>query len=130
MRRLFAFFESMSAIAVLGRLECAVADLTQSYDEVADHYDLIFENWEASLVRQLRFLPTLSTQECGGRQPISVLDCGCGIGTQSLGLAMKGFDVHGCDISSGAVQAAQQAHAKLRESGSYLERFYAFSLFG
>ncbi|HET7871384.1 MAG TPA: class I SAM-dependent methyltransferase, partial [Terriglobales bacterium] len=36
-----------------------------------------------------------------------VLDCACGIGTQALGLAQKGFRVHGCDISSRAVERAR-----------------------
>jgi 2-polyprenyl-3-methyl-5-hydroxy-6-metoxy-1,4-benzoquinol methylase len=89
-----------------------VADFTHSYDELAAHYDLIFENWEASIVRQATVLGDILRQECGCGQPIRVLDCACGIGTQSLGLAMKGFDVQGCDISAGAVQRAQSEAMK------------------
>jgi glycine/sarcosine N-methyltransferase len=51
-------------------------------------------------------------RECGNGRPIRVLDCACGIGTQSLGLAFKGFDVTGCDISIGAVQRARSEASK------------------
>lgn len=89
-----------------------MVDSTQSYDELAAHYDQIFENWEASIVRQARVLGGILHHECGDRRPIRVLDCACGIGTQSLGLAMGGFDVEGCDISSGAVQRARSEALK------------------
>jgi glycine/sarcosine N-methyltransferase len=81
-----------------------MADLTQPYDELAAHYDQIFEAWEARIARQSTVLAGILDRECGDRRPIRVLDCACGIGTQSLGLAMKGFDVTGCDISIEAVQ--------------------------
>src|SRR5215472_447756 len=89
-----------------------MSDFTQAYDELAAHYDQIFESWEASIVRQAAVLGGILLHECGDRQPIRVLDCACGIGTQSLGLAMKGFDVEGCDISSGAVQRARSEAVK------------------
>ena len=84
-----------------------MADTAQPYDELAAHYDQIFENWEESIARQATVLGGILHNECGERLPIRVLDCACGIGTQSLGLAMSGFDVEGCDISSGAIQRAR-----------------------
>jgi SAM-dependent methyltransferase len=36
-----------------------------------------------------------------------VLDCACGIGTQSLGLAKLGFRVSGCDVSRRAIERAR-----------------------
>jgi glycine/sarcosine N-methyltransferase len=84
-----------------------MADSTQSYDEFAAHYDQIFESWEASILRQAIVLGGILRHECGDRRPIRVLDCACGIGTQSLGLAMEGFEVEGCDMSPGAVQRAR-----------------------
>lgn len=89
-----------------------MADCTQAYDEIAAHYDLIFENWEASILRQATVLGSILDEECGDRRPIRVLDCACGIGTQTLGLAMKGFEIEGCDISSGAVQRARSEASK------------------
>jgi glycine/sarcosine N-methyltransferase len=89
-----------------------MGDSTGSYDEFASHYDQIFENWEASIVRQATLLGEILHHECGDKTPIRVLDCACGIGTQSLGLAMRGFDVEGCDISSAAVQRAHSEALK------------------
>jgi glycine/sarcosine N-methyltransferase len=42
-----------------------------------------------------------------------VLDCACGIGTQALGLAVVGYQVHGTDLSGAAVRrAAAEARAR------------------
>lgn len=84
-----------------------MADTEQPYDELAPYYDQIFENWEKSIARQAAVLGRILHHESGGKSPIRVLDCACGIGTQSLGLAMNGFDVVGCDISSEAIQRAR-----------------------
>ncbi len=89
-----------------------MADSAPPYDELAACYDQIFEDWEATIVRQAMVLGGVLHHECGDRHPIRVLDCACGIGTQSLGLAMNGFDVEGCDISSGAVQRARSEALK------------------
>ena len=93
-------------------LECIMAGPTQSYDELAPYYDQMFENWESGITRQANVIAGILDRERGERRPIRVLDCACGIGTQSLGLAMKGFDVTGCDISRGAVQRAQSEASK------------------
>ena len=97
----------MSEIEILRQLEYVMADSAQSYDELAAYYDQIFEDWEASIVRQATVLGRILHHERGDRHSVRVLDCACGIGTQSLGLAMNGFDVEGCDISSGAVERAR-----------------------
>ena len=89
-----------------------MADRNQAYDELAPHYHQIFEDWEASIERQSTVLTAILQRECGDRRPVRVLDCACGIGTQSLGLAMNGFDVTGCDISIGAVQRARSEASK------------------
>jgi SAM-dependent methyltransferase len=89
-----------------------MANGMQAYDELAPYYDQIFEDWEASIELQSRVLAGILRRECGDGRPIHVLDCACGIGTQSLGLAMKGFDVTGCDISVGAVDRARAEASK------------------
>src|ERR1700757_3076832 len=84
----------------------------QPYDELAARYHLIFEDWEKSIVRQAAVLESILLQGAAGQLPMRVLDCACGIGTQSLGLAMRGFEVEGCDISSGAIQRARTEAAE------------------
>ena len=78
-----------------------------TYDELADHYHLIYENWEASVQRQAGILSSLLKRECALDGTPSILDCACGIGTQALGLKKLGFRVTGCDLSSRAIERAR-----------------------
>jgi len=78
----------------------------ECYDELADHYHLIFENWAASIQRQAAVLGPVLEQACGPARTVRLLDCACGIGTQALGLAQQGFQVSGCDVSPRAVARA------------------------
>jgi SAM-dependent methyltransferase len=79
----------------------------QCYDDLAAHYHLLFENWEASMTRQAAVLAAILERECGRPDEIRMLDCACGIGTQALGLARLGFRVSGCDVSPRAVERAR-----------------------
>lgn len=81
--------------------------VTSFYDELAPYYHLIFKDWEESIQRQGQFLSALCKSELGSG-PFSILDCSCGIGTQSLGLALRGHRVLGSDISVAAVERARR----------------------
>lgn len=76
------------------------------YDSLAAYYHLIFENWDASIERQARVLGALLESACSAR-PLKILDAACGIGTQALGLAMRGHVVTGSDISAQATARAR-----------------------
>lgn len=82
-------------------------DVAQTYDDLADYYHLIFENWELSVERQAAALSSILQRKCGLTTTSTILDCACGIGTQSLGLAKLGFPVTGCDVSERAVERAR-----------------------
>ena len=82
-------------------------DMANTYDELADQYHLIFENWERSMQRQAVVLSSILQRNCGLTTTASILDCACGIGTQSLGLARLGFQVSGCDLSPRAIERAR-----------------------
>lgn len=82
-------------------------DISDSYDELANHYHLIFENWDASVERQAAILSSLIKLKGGLDSTAHILDCACGIGTQSLGLAKAGFRVTGCDISPKSIERAR-----------------------
>lgn len=82
------------------------------YDELAANYHWIFDNWEASMERQASVLGPLLERECGPAASLRILDCACGIGTQSLGLARLGFHVTGSDISPRAVERARRETAE------------------
>jgi len=77
------------------------------YEELADFYPLIFEDWDSSIERQARVLSSLLASETTG-EPLRILDCACGIGTQSIGFARLGHRVVGSDLSAAAVHRAQQ----------------------
>ena len=62
------------------------------YDELADAYHLVFEDWDAAMRRQGRLLAALLPPPAAAEP---VLDCACGIGTQALGLAAPGYAVEG-----------------------------------
>jgi SAM-dependent methyltransferase len=82
------------------------------YDELAADYHLIFPDWDASMARQARALDGLIRLRLGVG-PHMVLDCSCGIGTQSIGLAQAGYKVIGSDLSSvAASRAAVEAAAR------------------
>ena len=76
------------------------------YDSLAACYHLIFENWDASIARQAAALGPLIENACGMR-PARILDAACGIGTQAIGLAQRGHNVTGSDLSAAAVARAR-----------------------
>ena len=93
--------------------------VTGFYDGLADEYHLLFADWDASVRRQGVILDRLIAaqlgREPGGqseRAPVAILDCSCGIGTQAIGLAERGYRVHATDISPAAVKRATREAAR------------------
>jgi SAM-dependent methyltransferase len=76
------------------------------YDDLAAYYHFVYEDWPRSIERQGDALATIIR----GRVPAArtVADVACGIGTQSLGLAARGFEVTGSDVSTGAIARARE----------------------
>src|SRR5689334_17051621 len=81
------------------------------YDDFAAHYHLMFENWEASIARQAAAIGSLLQRDAGLGPGSAVLDCACGIGTQSLGLARLGYRLTGSDLSAAAIGRARSEAA-------------------
>jgi len=81
-------------------------DPTPFYEELADYYHLIFEDWDLSIARQAKTLNSLLISHLGS-SPLHILDCACGIGTQSIGLAQLGHHVVASDLSPAAVHRAR-----------------------
>jgi SAM-dependent methyltransferase len=77
------------------------------YEELADFYHLIFDDWESAIERQAKILGNLLASQ-GVRGPLKILDCACGIGTQALGLARIGHQVVASDLSGAAVRRAER----------------------
>lgn len=82
------------------------------YDRMAPEYHLMFADWHAEIRRQGEALAALIRRHRGtASEPVSVLDCAYGIGTQAIGLALQGFAVHATDLSRAAVDRARDEAA-------------------
>jgi len=82
------------------------------YESLAEHYHLMFEDWNRSIERQAAILNAL-LRSVLPRSPLKLLDCACGIGTQAIGLAQAGHRVVGSDLSPAALARARR-EAELR----------------
>ena len=85
-------------------------DITQNfYNQLASHYDKLFLDWQETTQEQAQILDRIFRQY-GFDKAASVLDCACGIGTQSIGLAALGYTVTASDISDAELaEAAKRA---------------------
>lgn len=84
-------------------------DIVQTfYDNLASQYDQLFQDWQTTTREQAAILNRIF-RENGFDNTARILDCACGIGTQSIGLAALGYDVTGSDISE-----VELAQAKMR----------------
>lgn len=81
------------------------------YDRLAADYHLVYEDWHAAIQRQAAALDRLI--RAVHKNPVDVLDCSCGIGTQAIGLAGLGYRVQGTDISERALERARVEAARL-----------------
>jgi SAM-dependent methyltransferase len=79
--------------------------MSEFYDQMASLYHLIFPNWEESIERQATQLSSIIYERWPGAE--TILDVSCGIGTQSIGLAKRGFTVTASDLSDGAIARAR-----------------------
>lgn len=76
------------------------------YDDLSDHYHLLYENWGQEVQRQGRWFDQFFNKLLPNGAT-DVLDATCGIGTQALGLAAAGYKVVASDLSPRAIARAQ-----------------------
>lgn len=81
------------------------------YDRLASQYDKLFYDWNASTQEQAVILDRLF-KKYGFDRSARILDCACGIGTQSIGLAALGYQIVGSDFSNGALAQARERAGK------------------
>ncbi len=87
-----------------------MSEITEFYDELSENYHLIYADWDEAVEQQGAALDRV-IRDILGPGPKRILDAACGIGTQALGLARRGHEVTGTDLSPGAVARAR-AEAK------------------
>ena len=83
-----------------------MASMSDFYDRLASLYHLIYPDWNESIERQAGQLTGIIHERWGGGAK-TVLDVSCGIGTQALGLAQRGFLVTASDLSAAAIARAR-----------------------
>jgi SAM-dependent methyltransferase len=86
-------------------------DIAEFYNDLTPFYHLLYPDWEASAAEQVAALDSIIRDYCGADVQ-TVLDAACGIGTQSLGLAARGYQVTASDISPEAVARTRAAAAQ------------------
>lgn len=85
------------------------------YDGLAGEYHLVYAGgWDGAVQRQGAALHRLL-----GAARADVLDCSCGIGTQAVGLALRGHRVHGTDLSARSVERARAEAARLGAEATF-----------
>jgi SAM-dependent methyltransferase len=84
-------------------------DTRAFYDDLAEDYDLIFADWEASVRRQGELIDGWLGARQKDPAPLRILDVACGMGTQAIGLALRGHRVVGRDLSPRLVERAREA---------------------
>jgi SAM-dependent methyltransferase len=86
--------------------------MSDFYKQLAPFYHLIYDDWEASIAAYAELFDSLIQAEWGPSAR-SVLDVSCGIGTQSIALATRGYQVTASDLSPEAVaRAAAEARTR------------------
>ena len=85
-------------------------DVRRFYDDLAADYHHVYADWESAIDRQSYVLDRLIQRESSANASL-VLDCSCGIGTQAIGLAQRGYEVFASDLSSKAIARAKSEAA-------------------
>ena len=77
------------------------------YNNLATQYEKLFLDWQATTREQAEILHKIFERN-GFDNTAKVLDCACGIGTQSIGIATLGYHVTASDISDGELEEARK----------------------
>ena len=82
------------------------------YDRMSvEYHHNMGVDWETSVRDEGTILDRFLVDWMGRPAPYSVLDCTCGIGTQAIGLALRGHRVHASDLSPVSVDCARKEAA-------------------
>ena len=87
--------------------------VTHDYNGVSTEYpDIVDWDWDAVMRQEGASLDRFLAKQVGRPGPYSLLDCSCGIGTQAIGLALQGHQVHATDLSTVSIDCARNEATK------------------
>ena len=90
------------------------APVTEFYDSLSPEYhDNMGWDWESTMREEGATLDRFLANQVGRPGPYALLDCSCGIGTQAIGLALQGHQVHATDLSTVSVDCARKEATNL-----------------
>ena len=86
-----------------------IDSVTDFYDRLSPEYrDNMGWDWESTVRSEGAKLHRFLEGDSDRRGPCTLLDCTCGIGTQAIGLALLGHQVHASDLSPVSVERARR----------------------
>jgi SAM-dependent methyltransferase len=77
------------------------------YNQLAPYYHLVYRDWETGITAYADTLANLIRARWGD-QVKTIVDVSCGVGTQAIGLALRGFTVNASDIAPRAIERARR----------------------
>lgn len=83
------------------------------YNQLAPYYRLVYQDWDASIEHQATSLAGI-IHEFSGSGVYDVLDAACGIGTQCIGSAQRGYRMTATDSSPAAIAVAREETMRRR----------------
>ena len=90
------------------------------YDELSKDYHLIFMDWDNSVKWHAQIInKVIQNHTDKSIKEIALFDCSCGIGTQAIGLALLGYNVHATDLSPKAIERAQREAIRLHAAMTF-----------
>jgi len=83
--------------------------VTDFYDRLSPEYrQNMGWDWDAVMREEGATLSRFLEDRVGRSGPFALLDCSCGIGTQAIGLALQGHQVHATDLSPVSIECARK----------------------
>ncbi len=88
--------------------------VTDFYDRLSPEYrHNMGWDWKAVMRAEGKTLNRFLEQQLVRPGPYTLIDCSCGIGTQAIGLALQGHQVHATDLSTVSIDCARKEATEL-----------------
>ncbi len=94
--------------------------VTDFYDRLSPEYrHNMGWDWQAVMREEGATLSRFLEDRMGRPGPYTLIDCSCGIGTQAIGLALQGHQVHATDLSTVSIECARKEAEDLEVEMSF-----------